>query len=81
MPVDPNMLAASGGYVVADVRGRIVGRVEQAHLSAGSEPRLTVGSRLPWRRRRVVLASDIEAVDAETEVVTLRVGRDELREP
>ena len=79
--IDPNVLAATDGYLVADARGRIVGRVEAASVAPHAEPRLTVRSRLPWRRRRVVLASDIESVDQTSEVVALRIERDHLRHP
>jgi hypothetical protein len=79
--IDPNILAATDGYVVADARGRIVGRVETASVAAHAEPRLTVRGRLPWRKRRVVLASDIEHVDQTSEVIALRVERDHLRYP
>jgi hypothetical protein len=79
--IDPNVLAATSGYLVADVRGRIVGRVEDASLAPDAQLRLTVRGRLPWRRRRVVLASDVADVDQTSEVIALRVERDELRHP
>jgi hypothetical protein len=79
--IDPNVLAATDGYLVADARGRIVGRVETASVAAHVEPRLTVRGRLPWRKPRVVLASDIEHVDQTSEVIALRVERDHLRHP
>ena len=79
--IDPNVLAATDGYLVADARGRIVGRVEQASVAPDIQPRLTVRGRLPWRRRRIVLASDIDDVDPTSEVIALRVERDDLRQP
>jgi len=79
--VDPNVLASTNGYLVADARGRIVGRVEAASAAPDAQLRLTVRGRLPWRRRRVVLASDVADVDQATEVVALRVERDDLRRP
>ena len=79
--IDPNVLAATDGYLVADARGRIVGRVEQASVAPDVQPRLTVRGRLPWRRRRIVLASDIADVDPTSEVIALRVERDDLRQP
>ncbi|MCC6223862.1 MAG: hypothetical protein IT201_10290 [Thermoleophilia bacterium] len=71
---DPNILRSAGGYLVADARGRVVGRVEEA-----SSGRLTVRGRLPLRRRRVVLASEIDDVDQTSGVVALRVERAALR--
>ena len=81
IPIDPNVLAGTDGYLVADARGRIVGRVEQATVPQNAQPRLTIRGRLPWHRRRIVLAGDIEDVDANTEVIALRVERGELRRP
>jgi hypothetical protein len=77
MGVDPNVLAAASGYLVTDVRGRIVGRVERA--SAGGQGRLVVKRRLALRRRRVVTASDIAEIDPGSGVVALSVARTELR--
>jgi hypothetical protein len=74
---DTNVLAATSGYLVADVRGRIVGRVERT--ATEGQARLVVKRHLPWRRRRVVLASDIAEVDAGSGVVALTVTRAELR--
>jgi hypothetical protein len=79
--IDPNVLAATDGYLVADARGRIVGRVEEASVEPDAQPRLTVRRRLPWSRRRVVLASDIADIDTTSEVIALRVVRDDLRHP
>jgi hypothetical protein len=81
LPIDPNVLAATDGYLVADARGRIVGRVERTSVPADSPPRLMIRGRLPWRRRSIVLAGDIEDVDVLAEVVALRVERDALRRP
>jgi hypothetical protein len=77
MSVDPNVLAAASGYLVADARGRIVGRVEQA--TTDGQGRLLVKRRFHWRRRRVVLASDIDEIDAGSGVVALKVERGSLR--
>jgi hypothetical protein len=77
---DPNVLAGTARYLVADARGRIVGRVEHAAVRpADGPPRLTVRGRLPWRRRHIVLASDIEDIDQQTAVIALRVERHALR--
>ena len=73
-PLDPNVLRSVAGYLVADVRGRVIGRVEAASAS-----RLTVRGGLPLRRRRVVLATEIDDVDQTSGVIALRVERDALR--
>jgi hypothetical protein len=82
-PIDPNVLAGTSGYLVADARGRIVGRVEEASLPAGNGalPRITVRGGLPWRRRRVVLASEIDEVDSTSRVIALKIDRNALRRP
>jgi hypothetical protein len=79
--IDPNVLAGTGGYLVADVRGRIVGKVERAAPNPrdGAGSRLTIRGRFPWRRRRLVLASEIDAVDAASRVIALKVERRALR--
>ncbi len=75
-PLDPNVLRSVAGYLVADARGRVVGRVEEA-----TDNRLTVRGGLPLRRRRVVLATEIDDVDQTSGVIALRVERDTLRAP
>jgi hypothetical protein len=78
---DRNVLAATTGYLVADARGRIVGRVAEANVHADAPPRLTVRGRLPWRRLRIVTVSDIDDVDSANEIIALKVERDLLRQP
>jgi hypothetical protein len=75
--VDPNVLRAAQGYLVADVRGRVVGRVEHA-TAAEDGGRLTVRGRFPLRRRHIVPAAAIEEIDPASGVVALRVGREDL---
>ncbi len=75
---DPKVLQSVGGFLVADARGRVVGRVEEA--TAGDDgARLTVRGRFPLRRRRVVPAAAIEEIDQHSGVIALRVARDDLR--
>jgi hypothetical protein len=74
---DPNVLQSVGGYLVADSRGRVVGRVVEP-ASDGSV-RLTVRGGLLFRRRRIVLPSDIEEIDQTSGVIALRVEREALR--
>jgi sporulation protein YlmC with PRC-barrel domain len=79
--IDSNVLRATAGYLVADSRGRIVGRVEQATASGenGAVGRLTVRGGLPMRRRRIVFTTEIDEVDTASEVVALSVERAMLR--
>jgi len=80
---DPNVLASMHGYLVADVRGRIVGKVRQTAPPSGeaAPARLTVRGRLPWRRHRIVLATEIDDVDTTSGVIALKVERQALRRP
>ena len=75
---DPNELQAVGGFLVADARGRVVGRVERA-TAEHENPRLTVRGGFPLRRRRIVPVSAIEEIDQASGVIALRVQRDDLR--
>jgi hypothetical protein len=69
------------GYVVADVKGRVVGRVEC--LMYGRLPdvpdALSVRSGFLSRRRRLVPAEAIEDIDGANGVVGLRVDREAIR--
>jgi hypothetical protein len=69
------------GYVVADVRGRIVGRVEC--LMYGRTPdipdALSVRSGFLSRRRRLVPAEAISDIDGSSGVVGLNVDRETIR--
>jgi hypothetical protein len=77
---DPNVLGSLRGYLVADVRGRVVGYVEDAHDGAGGS-KLTVRGRLPRHRRRVVPEAAIEEIDTTSRVIALSVEREALRSP
>jgi hypothetical protein len=76
LAVDPNVLRSIGGFLVADARGRLVGRVERA--AAGDEARLTVRGGFPFRRRRIVPVSVIDEIDTTSGVIALRVEREAL---
>jgi hypothetical protein len=69
------------GYLVADVRGRVVGRVEC--LMYGNAPdvpdALSVRSGFLSRRRRLVPAEAIERIDGASGVVGLSVDRETIR--
>lgn len=77
--LDPNVVAGTTGYLVADTRGRVVGRVERVGGTAdGSSMRLMVRGRLPFRRRRVVPIGAIQEIDQTSQVVLLSVARESL---
>ena len=65
------------GFVVADARGRLIGRVEGP--ISGASPQtpeaLSVRSRFFGRRRRLVPLDAIETIDEQTKVGGLRIER------
>jgi len=77
---DPNVLRSTEGYLVADARGRLLGRVERAAVADGdhSSARLWVRGRLPLRRRRIVPASAVDEIDDTARVVVLSIERNAL---
>ena len=75
-------LSGTRGYLVADATGRPLGRVECAMYGAHADrpDALSVrSSRLLGKRRRLVPAEVIRAIDAVTGVIGLRVGCEQLR--
>jgi len=74
-------LRSTRGYLVADNRGRVVGRVEcPMYGTAPDKPdALSVRSGIFSRRRRLVPAEAIEQIDGTTRVIGLRVEREGLR--
>jgi hypothetical protein len=77
-PVD---LERTIGFLVADARGRVVGRVEGPMY--GRSPKtpdaLSVRFSLLGWRRRLVPADAIEAIDERTRVIELRIERSAIR--
>jgi hypothetical protein len=69
------------GYLVADARGRIVGRVECPMYGTSPEQpdALAVRSGFLARRRCLVPAETIEQIDGGTRVIGLRIERDSIR--
>jgi hypothetical protein len=69
------------GYLVADVRGRVVGRVEcPMYGTAPDVPdALSVRSGFFSRRRRLVPADTIKEIDGSSGVVGLSVARESIR--
>jgi hypothetical protein len=81
MSVPASELLRTSGYLVADARGRLVGRVECPMY--GTEPdlpdALSVRRGFFARRRRVVPASAIDQIDGTSGVIGLLVERESLR--
>lgn len=67
------------GYLVADVTGRLLGRVECAMYGTHPEEpdALSVRSRF-LSRRHMVPAAAIEQIDARNRTIELRVERDQV---
>jgi hypothetical protein len=74
-------LRGTTGFLVADRRGRLVGRVEcPMYGTTPDEPdALSVRSGFFARRRRLVPADAIDQIDGATRVIGLRVEREGLR--
>jgi hypothetical protein len=74
-------LRGTAGYLVADRRGRIVGRVECPMY--GTTPdvpdALSVRGGFLSRRRRLVPAETIDLIDGQSGVIGLSVERDTIR--
>ena len=81
MSAVPLNLIATTGFLVADNRGRLVGKVECPMY--GTLPdvpdALAVKSGFLSRHRRLVPADTIAEVDAASRVVGLRVAREAIR--
>ena len=73
-------LSLTSGFLVADRRGRLVGRVEgPMYGTAPDEPdALAVRSGI-FSRRRIVPAAAIEEIDGASGVIALRVERAAIR--
>jgi hypothetical protein len=69
------------GFIVADVSGRIVGRVECPMYGRTPDvpDALSVRSGFLARRRRLVPAETIEEIDGASGVVGLNVARETIR--
>ena len=74
-------LRSTEGYLVADNRGRVVGRVEcPMYGTAPDVPdALSVRAGFLSRRRRLVPADAIEEIDGATGVIGLSVEREKIR--
>ena len=74
-------LRSTRGYLVADNRGRLVGRVESPMYGTQPDVPDALAVRSGWfaRKRRLVPAEAIEDIDGGAKVIALRVERDGLR--
>jgi hypothetical protein len=74
-------LSRTAGFLVADAKGRVVGRVECPMYGSSAETpdALSVRSGFLARRRRLVPAESIEQIDDGSKVIGLRVERDTIR--
>lgn len=74
-------LRSTLGYLVADKRGRLVGRVESPmYGTSPDEPdALAVRGGFLSRRRRLVPKDAIEQIDGASGVIGLRVDREMIR--
>ena len=74
-------LKRTAGYIVADRRGRVVGRVEgPMYGTHPDEPdALAVRSGIFARRRRLVPADAIEQIDGASGVIGLSVDLEKIR--
>lgn len=74
-------LRRTAGFLVADARGRIVGRVECPMYGTSPEEPDALSVRSGWlaRRRRLVPAESIEQIDSSSRVIGLRVERESIR--
>ncbi len=74
-------LRRTTGYIVADRRGRVIGRVEcPMYGTAPDVPdALSVRAGFLKRRRRLVPADTIDAIDGRSGVIGLRVERESIR--
>jgi hypothetical protein len=69
------------GFLVADARGKVVGRVECAMYGKAPDvpDALSVRSGFLSRRRRLVPAATIQDIDGSSGVVGLNVERESIR--
>ena len=80
-PQRPGGLDRTRGFLVADARGRVVGRVASSVRDGSPQTpeALPVRFSLFGWRRRLVPADAIETIDVGTRVVGLRIDRAAIR--
>jgi hypothetical protein len=74
-------LRRTAGFIVADKRGRVVGKVEGPMYGTAPDvpDALSVRAGFLSRHRRLVPASAIEQIDGASGVIGLRVDRESIR--
>jgi hypothetical protein len=73
-------LTATAGFLVADRRGRLVGRVEcPMYGTAPHEPDALAVRKGLFSRRRLVPAEAIDSIDGATGVIGLSVEREAIQ--
>ncbi len=73
-------LMSTTGYLVADSRGRVVGTVEAPMYGTSPDvPDALAVRRGFMRRRRIVPADAITAIDGRSGVIGLRLVRESIR--
>jgi hypothetical protein len=73
-------LSGTTGYLVADARGRVVGRVEAPMYGTSPDvPDALAVRRGFMRRRSIVPAEAISAIDGRSGVIGLRLVREAIR--
>jgi hypothetical protein len=74
-------LRRTAGFIVADKRGRVVGKVEGPMYGTAPDipDALSVRGGFLSRHRRLVPASAIEQIDGTSGVIGLRVDRESIR--
>jgi hypothetical protein len=71
----------TSGFLVADSRGRLVGRVTGPMYGTSNDmpDALSVRFGFLWWRRRIVPADAIAQIDQQTKVISLRIDRGLVR--
>jgi hypothetical protein len=73
-------LTATTGYLVADARGRVIGKVEAPMYGTSPDVPDALAVRSGFlRRRRLVPADAIRAIDGRSGVIGLRLVRESIQ--
>jgi hypothetical protein len=75
-------LRGTTGYIVADSRGRVIGKVESPMYGTRPDEPDAVAVRKGYffgRRRHLVPVESIEQIDATSGVIGLRIPRESVR--
>ncbi len=74
-------LRGTTGYIVADSRGRVIGKVESPMYGTRPDEPDAVAVRKGFfaRRRHLVPVEEIEQIDATSGVIGLRIPRERIR--